>query len=148
MTSIVHYATKTISKDACEPTSHIQDHIEKPVRGRSRETALSCIYLRHRRHQIDQSTPGLRLVVGTAHSKSQRSMANLQRIFPQAEITIGDAFDFKVQRFYFADEIVTKEFCGIEKVYLKEGISTCGCGKKNCSTPHHPAFDCVKWQCC
>lgn len=96
----------------------------------------------------DQSTPGLRLVVGTAHSKSQRSMANLQRIFPQAEITIGDAFDFKVQRFYFADEIVTKEFCGIEKVYLKEGISTCGCGKKNCSTPHHPAFDCVKWQCC
>ena len=67
----------------------------------------------------DQSTPGLRLVVGTAHSKSQRSMANLQRIFPQAEITIGDAFDFKVQRFYFADEIVTKEFCGIESIPKK-----------------------------
>ena len=96
----------------------------------------------------DHSIPGLRLVVGTAHSKSQRSMANLQKIFPQAEITIGDAFDFKVQRTYFADEIVTKEFCGMEKAYLKEGISTCGCGNKNCLTPHHAAFDCVKWQCC
>ena len=95
----------------------------------------------------DQSTPGLRLVVGTAHSKSQRSMARLQRIFPQAKITIGDAFDFRVQRAYFADEIVTKKFCGIEKVYLKKGISTCSCGNKKCQTPHHYAFDCVNCQC-
>lgn len=95
----------------------------------------------------DQSTPGLRLVVGTAHSKSQRSKANLHRIFPQAKITIGDAFDFRVQRAYFADEIVTKKFCGIEKAYLKEGISTCGCGNKKCQTPHHQTFDCVNCQC-
>jgi len=87
------------------------------------------------------------LIVGTAHAKSQRSMARLQRILPQATIHVTNAFDFRVQRAYFASEVVTKKWCNMNKEYLKQGISTCACGNNKCKTPHHNAFDCKNCEC-
>ena len=120
MPRIVHSATKKSSQDARWQTLHIQDHIDKPVRGRSRETTLSCIDLRLRRYQIGPvytwSTIGCgycALEVPTLEGQPSENLSS-------SKITIGDAFDFKVQRAYFADEIVTKKFCGIEKHTLRK----------------------------
>ena len=94
-----------------------------------------------------ESLAGVPLIVGTAHAKSQRSMARLQRILPQAIIHVTNAFDFRVQRAYFASEVVTKEWCNMNKEYLKQGISTCACGNNKCKAPHHNAFDCKNCEC-